>query len=113
MKVEVIQAGPTEGVKEFAPILIERTSVTGLIHLDGAISMARTGPDTAAGTFFICIGAQAELDFGGKRNADGQGFAAFGRVIEGMDVVRRIHQSPDEGQRMTTPVKIRKVERVR
>ena len=74
-------------------IPLERTSVTGLKHVDGALSMARGGADTATSSFFICIGDQPELDFGGKRNADGQGFAVFGRVIAGMDVVKRIHAS--------------------
>ena len=60
--------------------------------------MARSGPDTATSSFFICIGDQPELDFGGKRNPDGQGFAAFGRVVRGMDVVRKIQQSPGTGQ---------------
>jgi peptidyl-prolyl cis-trans isomerase A (cyclophilin A) len=77
----------------FPAIPLERTSVTGLKHLDGTLSMARAAADTAKSSFFICIGNQPELDFGGKRNADGQGFAAFGRVISGMDVVRKIQAS--------------------
>ena len=81
--------------------------------MDGAVSMARDGPDTATSDFFICIGDQPELDFGGKRNPDGQGFAAFGRVVAGMDVVRRIHDAPADGQSLTPPVAIRKVSAVR
>ena len=73
-----------------------RTSVTGLTHRDGAISMARGGADTATASFFVAIGDQHALDFGGKRNADGQGFAAFGRVVEGMDVVRKIQTAPTQ-----------------
>ena len=69
--------------------------------------MARDGPDTAIGDFFVCIGDQPELDFGGQRNPDGQGFAAFGRVTKGMDVVRKIQQAPANGQVLTPPVKIR------
>jgi peptidyl-prolyl cis-trans isomerase A (cyclophilin A) len=107
VKIEVIQAGPNPERKELFPaILLERTSKTGLRHTDGAISMARLEPDTAQGDFFICVGDQPELDFGGKRNPDGQGFAAFGRVVRGMDVVRKIHQSPVEAQRLTPPVRI-------
>ena len=64
------------------------TRDTGLRHLDGTISMARDTSDTATSDFFICIGDQPDLDFGGKRNPDGQGFAAFGRVAKGMEVVR-------------------------
>jgi peptidyl-prolyl cis-trans isomerase A (cyclophilin A) len=68
--------------------------------------MARAKPGSATSEFFICIGDQPELDFGGKRNPDGQGFAAFGRVVEGMDVVLKIHRQPVEGQRLNPPVKI-------
>jgi peptidyl-prolyl cis-trans isomerase A (cyclophilin A) len=78
----------------FPPIPLERTSVTGLKHVDGTMSMARNGPDTATGSFSIVIGDQPEMDFGGRRNPDGQGFAAFGRVVRGVDVVRAIHASP-------------------
>lgn len=113
VKIEVIQAGPApEHAKEdFEPIKLERTSDTKLSHIDGAISMARDGPDTATSDFFICIGDQKELDFGGKRNPDGQGFAAFGRVTKGMDVVKRIQASPEKDQSLTTPVAIRSIRR--
>lgn len=78
----------------FPAIPLERTSVTGLRHVNGALSMARAAdPDTARSAFFIAIGDQPELDFGGKRNPDGQGFAVFGRVTGGMDVVKKIHAS--------------------
>jgi peptidyl-prolyl cis-trans isomerase A (cyclophilin A) len=80
--------------EEFPPIALERTSVTGLKHLDGAVSMARNGPDSATASFSIVIGDQPEMDFGGKRNPDGQGFAVFGRVVRGMDVVKAIQSSP-------------------
>jgi peptidyl-prolyl cis-trans isomerase A (cyclophilin A) len=80
--------------EQFPPIALERTSITGLKHLDGALSMARTGPDTATASFSIVIGDQPEMNFGGRRNADGQGFAVFGRVIRGMEVVKAIQASP-------------------
>ena len=73
--------------------------------------MARSGPDTATSDFFICIGDQPELDFGGKRNADGQGFAAFGEVIKGMDVVTKIQRSSADGQTLKPFIKILKAER--
>jgi peptidyl-prolyl cis-trans isomerase A (cyclophilin A) len=111
VKIEVIQGGPK--AKGFEPIALERTSVTGLRHVNGAISMARNGPDTATGDFFICIGDQPSLDFGGKRNPDGQGFAAFGKVISGMEVVRQIQAAPAEGQKLTPPVPIESVRRLR
>jgi peptidyl-prolyl cis-trans isomerase A (cyclophilin A) len=66
--------------------------------------MARLEPGTASSEFFICIGNQPELDFGGKRNPDGQGFAAFGKVIEGMDVVKKIQQLEDHEQYLKKPV---------
>src|SRR6185369_5276819 len=90
---------------------LERTGLTGLKHLDGTLSMARDGPDTATADFFICIGAQPELDFGGKRNPDGQGFAAFGRVVKGMDVVKAIQAASEDRQTLKPPVKILSVTR--
>jgi peptidyl-prolyl cis-trans isomerase A (cyclophilin A) len=111
--IEVIQASnPDSEIPEAEPIPLERTSETGLKHLDGTISMARGGPDTARSSFFICINDQPSLDFGGARNADGQGFAAFGKVVRGMDVVRRIHESPTERENLTPPIGIIRVSRV-
>jgi len=114
VKIQVIQAEASqERTNEFyPPILLERTRDTGLRHLDGTISMARDGPGTARDSFFICIGDQPELDFGGKRNPDGQGFAAFGRVVEGMDLVRKIHEAPADGQRLTPPIRIQRAIRL-
>lgn len=92
IKIEVIQGGISgnSDIARYDPIPLERTSDTGLKHLDGTISMARGAPDTAGSEFFICINDQPSLDFGGMRNPDGQGFAAFGMVTKGMDVVRAI-----------------------
>jgi len=115
VKIEVIQAGvDADRAKEgFAPIALERTSITGLRHVDGAISMARGAPDSATSGWFICINDQPSLDFGGARNPDGQGFAAFGRVVQGMDVVRAIQRAPNtDAQRLTPPIKILSVARV-
>ncbi len=107
IKIEVIQGGlDSLRSKDFPPITLEKTNVTGLSHQDGTISMARDGPDTATSDFFICIGDQPELDFGGRRNPDGQGFAAFGRVVRGMDVVRLIQTARARGQRLTPPIAI-------
>jgi peptidyl-prolyl cis-trans isomerase A (cyclophilin A) len=113
IRIEVIQGGPTpERAKQgFPPIALERTSVTGLAHQGGVIAMARFAPDSATSDFFICIGDQQSLDFGGMRNPDGQGFAAFGHVVKGMDVVRKIQNAPAEGQRLTPPVTIVKARR--
>ena len=115
VKIEVIQAGvnPDRAKDGFPAISIERTSVTGLRHTDGAISMARSQPDSATSGWFICINDQPSLDFGGARNPDGQGFAAFGRVVQGMDVVRKIQRAPNsDAQRLTPPITILKAARV-
>ena len=100
LKIEVIQGGLFEDdhPQALPPIAHETTQQTGILHKDGVISMARYGPGTATGEFFICIGDQPTLDYGGIRNSDGQGFAAFGKVISGMDVVRKIQQSPEADQ---------------
>jgi peptidyl-prolyl cis-trans isomerase A (cyclophilin A) len=115
VKIEVIQwsAAPRGTREAFSPVELERTNKTGLRHLDGTISMARGGPNSATSDVFICLGDQPELDFGGKRNADGQGFAAFGRVTAGMDVVRRIQRSPARGQTLDPPVRILDIVRTR
>jgi peptidyl-prolyl cis-trans isomerase A (cyclophilin A) len=114
IKIEVIQAGinPAQQGHEWGPIPLERTRQTGLRHRAGVISMARDGPDSATSDFFICVTAQPSLDFGGQRNPDGQGFAAFGRVLKGMDTVRRIQRSKADGQNLTPPVKIVSIRRV-
>ena len=100
VEIQVIQfqSNRARRSEQFPPIPLERTSVTGLKHVDGALSMARSGPDTATTSFSIMVGDQPELDFGGKRNADGQGFAVFGRVVSGMDVVKKIHASKTGAQ---------------
>lgn len=100
VKIEVIQGGRRGLPRDegLPAIKHETTGTTGILHVDGAISMARSQPGSASSEFFICIGDQPELDFGGRRNPDGQGFAAFGKVVRGMDVVREIQQQPDERQ---------------
>jgi len=92
IKIGVIQGGMGKDVNDspFAPIPHETTKKTGILHKDGVISMARDRPGSATSEFFICVQDQPDLDFGGMRNPDGQGFAAFGKVISGMDLVRKI-----------------------
>jgi len=108
IKIEVIQGGVFVEVQfeKIKPIVHETTKDTGLKHLDGTISMARSDPGTASTEFFICVGDQPELDFGGKRNPDGQGFAAFGQVVKGMDVVRKIQHQKDINQTLVEKVEI-------
>lgn len=121
-KIAVIQGRADTAFTEFAPIEFESTKQTGIRHLDGTLSMARLGPNTATTEFFICVGPQPALDFGAKRHTDGLGFAAFGRVIKGMDVARRINQSTDSqptddrylaGQMLANPVVIESIVRLK
>jgi peptidyl-prolyl cis-trans isomerase A (cyclophilin A) len=107
--MELIQAGidPARQAKGFPPIPLERTSVTGLRHVAGTVSMARgTAADTATSDFFILLDDQPSLDAGGKRFDDEQGAAAFGRVVFGMGVVRQIQGQPVQGQNLVPPVLI-------
>lgn len=116
-QIEVIQGGiDSDSLKRLPPIAHETNDRSGIRHTDGVISMARGAPGSASSEFFIVIGNQPALDFGGKRNPDGQGFAAFGRVLQGMDVVRRIQQMPSADrppQRMVSVVRIQSVSRVK
>jgi peptidyl-prolyl cis-trans isomerase A (cyclophilin A) len=100
IKIEVIQGGLFDDNHPamMAPIRHETTKETGILHKNGVISMARWQPGTATSEFFICIGDQPDLDCGGMRNPDGQGFAAFGKVTEGMDVIKKIQALPADGQ---------------
>ena len=124
VKIDVIQAqvNPAFRGRSFGPIPLERTRDTGLKHVDGVLSMPRSTPDSGTSGFSICIGDQPEMDFGGRRNPDGQGFAVFGRVTSGMEIVRKIHASPSgpspakDGvsagdQWLTPPVKILSIRR--
>jgi cyclophilin family peptidyl-prolyl cis-trans isomerase len=114
VRIAVIQAAADKSRQQQFPdpILLERTRDTGLRHVAGSITMAREGPDTARDEFAICLTDQPELDFGGQRNPDGQGFAVFGKVVEGMDVVEKIHQSPAEGQKLVPPIRIQRAIRL-
>jgi len=112
-KIKVLQGGlfEDEHPMMLAGIKHENTEETGILHKDGVISLARLEPGTATSEFFICIGDQPELDFGGRRNPDGYGFAAFGKVIKGMNVVREIQQLPETNQMLNKPIKITLVQR--
>lgn len=88
----------------------EPTSVTGLSHTDGVVSMARTGAGSARSEFFICIGDQSPLDAGRRGNPDGQGFAAFGKVFKGMDIVRKIQGQPNKGDLFDKKITIQQIE---
>ena len=97
----LIQGGVRNGNMLFPPIAHEPTSQTGLSHVDGALSAPRFEPGSARGDFTIMVGPQLYLDAGPGSGGDGLGYAVFGHVVEGMDVVRRIlaaPTSPTEGE---------------
>ena len=114
VKIAVIQASANRDRRSeyFPAIPLERTSVTGLAHKDGTLSMARSTPDTARDSFSICVGDQPSLDFGGARQPDGQGFAAFGRVVRGMDVVWKIQMAPANGETLMPAIAIVRIRRL-
>ncbi|MCB1695635.1 MAG: peptidylprolyl isomerase [Halioglobus sp.] len=118
--IEVIQGGLLTETPPTEPVAHESTQQSGIKHLDGTISLARRDVGTAtAAAFFITIGDQPSMDFGGSRTADKQGFAAFGRVVKGMEVVRAIQQIRDtsnegpfvKGQMLSNPIMIESVQR--
>ncbi len=118
IRIKVIQAGHNHQLmkekygKDYSKnsgIMHETTKNTGILHKDGVISMARDKPGSASFSYFICIGDQPSLDFGGLRNPDGQGFAAFGQVRRGMDIVRKINSSPSKGQNLQPEIKVKKI----
>lgn len=114
-KIEVVQWGMdlADGkAPPLPPIEHETTQQTGLLHRNGTVSMARSTPGTAASEYFICIGDQPALDFGGGRNPDGLGFAAFGQVVEGMAVVQAIYRKAQAEQYLKTPIAVRNVRRL-
>ena len=114
VKIEVIQGGLgfDKHPMELPPIAHETTDKSGIKHEDGTISMARLEPGIASSEIFICINDQPELDFGGKRNPDGQGFAAFGKVVSGMDIVRQIQMMPSKEQMVVKSVNIKSIKRI-
>ena len=114
IKIEVIQGGLFfDSIVDQQPTIAhETTKETGILHTDGVISMARNQPGSASTEFFICIGDQPNLDFEGMRNPDGQGFAAFGKVIKGMDVVKLIQQQKDDEQMLVERIDILSITRV-
>ena len=106
-KIQVVQCGiMPQDRKLLAPIAHEPTIDSGIMHVDGTLSMARFAPGTADGSFFFCINDQPELNFGGKRYDDGLGFAAFGQLIAGRDVLTQIYHCAETQEYLATPVEI-------
>jgi peptidyl-prolyl cis-trans isomerase A (cyclophilin A) len=114
-----VQGGIAHNIRlMLPPIPLEPTTKTGLKHVDGAISMAHSSPDTTMGDFILCVGAHPGLDSHPEKNEPG--YPAFGRVVEGMDVVRRILAGPTTagaggrpGEKLLKPVRILRVARIR
>lgn len=98
-KAELIQGGihyTSKAVMSGLPH--ETTKQTGILHKRGTISMARLEPGSAGSEFFICLADQPGFDFGGENNADKQGYAAFGKVVKGMDIVNKIYNQSEDNQ---------------
>ena len=115
-KAELIQGGlwktkysKSAGLKG---IPHETTKQTGIVHTDGVISLARQEPGTATTEFFICIGDQRGFDYEGLNNPDKQGYAAFGKVVKGLDIVKRIYKQPEDEQAFEPPVDIYNIVRL-
>jgi len=113
--MNIIQGGinPAKRNEGFDPIPLERTTLTGIKHIVGVVSMARGTPDSATSDFFVLLDDQPSLDYGGLRFDDGQGGGAFGHVVSGLDVVKKIQQQPVDGQNLSGPVTIRRVWRLK
>ena len=114
IKIEVIQDGLgfEKHPLQLPPILHETSNATGIKHVNGTISMARIEPGSASSEIFICINDQPELNYGGRRNIDGQGFAAFGKVIKGLQVVKVIHSLPEKDQFLNKEVNVNSIKRI-
>lgn len=110
LKTELIQGGlwnkKDKSKLSIPGIPHETTQQTKVLHKDGTISLARFEPGTATTEFFICIGDQPGLDYGSDNNPDKQGYAAFGKVIKGMDIVRTIYNRPETDQHFDHPIDI-------
>jgi peptidyl-prolyl cis-trans isomerase A (cyclophilin A) len=111
----VIQGGVFQTNPERTPtrgIIHESTKQSALFHKSGTLSLARTEPGTASTEFFICIGDQPQLDAGNTEGKDSLGYAAFGRVVEGMDVVRKIQAAKSHGESFDKKIMINNIERL-
>ena len=118
----LIQGGvQNDPARVLKPIAHEPTTKTGLSHTDGVISMGRTNPGTATSDFFIVLGDMTYMDANPKQPGDNLGFAAFGKVVEGMDTARKILAEPTsqtagvgvmKGEMLAKPVKIISARRV-
>lgn len=105
--IRVVQIGPVHNIfgdRHF--ITHEGTNLSGLSHRKWTVSAARFGPGEVYGSFFICMRDEPELDFGGRRQPDGQGFAAFGQVIEGFNTLEQIYRRGECDEMLTNEIPI-------
>jgi peptidyl-prolyl cis-trans isomerase A (cyclophilin A) len=109
-KAELIQGGMYKSNPKvhdtLAGIPHETTQQTHIQHKAGVISLARLAPGTATSEFFICLADQPGFDYGGENNPDKQGYAAFGKVVKGMDIVQKIYNQAESDQSFDPPVPI-------
>ncbi len=113
-KAELLQGGLWSRTKkrpDLPRIPHESTKITGLHHETGTVSLAREEPGSASSEFFICMANQPGLDYGGENNPDGEGYAAFGKVTRGMEVVRKIFRQPESDQYFDPPILIMDIKR--
>ena len=115
-KSELIQGGIWQSNNKKAASLQgiphETTKQSGILHTNGTVSLARTTPGTASSEFFICVGDQPAYDYGNDANPDKLGYAAFGRVVKGMDIVKMIHEQPENGETFAPLIKINNIVRM-
>lgn len=113
--IGLVQGGVLDPKRQLPPIAHEPTSKTGLTHTEGAISLARLAPGTATANFFIVVGDLTGLDAQPPGKGDPDGYAVFGHVVEGMDVVKKILDAPIDpakgdgglkGQMIAAPIRI-------
>jgi peptidyl-prolyl cis-trans isomerase A (cyclophilin A) len=114
-KTELIQGGiwrtKNKTAMRIPGVPHETTEQTKILHADGVISLARREPGTGTTEFFICIGKQPGLDYGGENIEDRQGYATFGKVVKGMDIVRKIYRQNEDDQYFDPPVMIYSIKR--
>jgi len=108
-RIAVIQGGLRHEREDLPPVIPhETTAMTGLKHRKGTVSLARFAPGAVYHSFFICLRDEPVLDFGGARHPDGQGFAAFGRVTAGFDVVQSIYARAEQAEYLKNEIAIRR-----
>ena len=114
VKIVLIQGGLDFNQHPYVlpPISHESTNKTDLKHLNGTISMARNEPGSASSEIFICINDQPELDYNGSRNPDDLGFTGFVMVKSGVDIVKKIQQSPSDDQMLNKPIRVKSIKRI-